>query len=461
MLIHFCTRIATILLFATILAQQPLHAESRLPSYIIESFGRPPTLVDGPLSKPLAKAVNIAFAQSVAPIGSETQIIWGPQQEEALDEVVTSGDPRLVWLISDLMRFVWQKDIQDQLSEAAGKLLGKSWKDTDAWNQMIDHLIAWDIPAPPDYLKTKRVIYTTLLHGWDGLFKDGEIDWRHVTWGGVPADTRAFGQTDLPCSCIPAADNPTVTSAGKAKWLRDDDIVFGIVINGEARAYPRQIMEVRELVNDTLGGRDIGIPYCTLCGAAQAYFTDTLPSGIQRPVLRTSGLLNRSNKVMFDLNTYSIFDTFRGIALTGPLAEQGLVLEQTTVITSDWKSWKEEHPNTTVLTEDLALGRNFNFREGRDAAGPIFPIGDVDPRLPIQEDVIGVIAPNGTPVAFPRGVALLALRSKKAVVLEGVTLRRSAGGIQAFDIAGTKITTHQAFWFAWSQFHPTTALWKG
>ena len=51
-------------------------------------------------------------------------------------------------------------------------------------------------------------------------------------------------------------------------------MVMGIVIEGEARAYPRRIMEVREMVNDTLGGRDLGIPYCTLCGAAQAYFTD-------------------------------------------------------------------------------------------------------------------------------------------------------------------------------------------
>ena len=85
-------------------------------------------------------------------------------------------------------------------------------------------------------------------------------------------------------------------------WLNDDDIVFGIEVNGEYRAYPRQIMEVREMVNDTLGGRDLGIPYCTLCGSAQAYFTDDVPEGVERPVLRTSGLLIRSNKVMYDLN---------------------------------------------------------------------------------------------------------------------------------------------------------------
>ena len=94
--------------------------------------------------------------------------------------------------------------------------------------------------------------------------------------------------------------------------MQDDDIVFGITVNGESRAYPRQIMEVREMVNDTLGGRHLGIPYCTLCAAAQAFFTDELPGDTERPVLRTSGLLKRSNKVMYDLNTHSIFDTFLG-----------------------------------------------------------------------------------------------------------------------------------------------------
>jgi len=93
-------------------------------------------------------------------------------------------------------------------------------------------------------------------------------------------------------------------------------------VNGEYRAYPRQIMEVREMVNDTLGGRDLGIPYCTLCGAAQAYFTDRMPDGVERPVLRTSGLLIRSNKVMYDVVTSSVFDTFLGKAVTGVVLDR-------------------------------------------------------------------------------------------------------------------------------------------
>ena len=60
------------------------------------------------------------------------------------------------------------------------------------------------------------------------------------------------------------------------------------------------VLEELLRVVDTLGGRDIAMPYCTLCGSAQVYFTDEVPEGIERPILRTSGLLTRSNKVMYD-----------------------------------------------------------------------------------------------------------------------------------------------------------------
>jgi len=220
-------------------------------------------------------------------------------------------------------------------------------------------------------------------------------------------------------------------------------------------------MEVREMVNDTLGGRDLGIPYCTLCGAAQAYFTDDVPDGVERPILRTSGLLIRSNKVMYDLNTYSVFDTFKGNAVTGPLLEKGVQLEQATVITTDWGTWKVAHPETTVLLERYALGRDPDFRNGRDANGPIFPVGDVDPRLPVHEDIIGVIADSGTPIAFQRSTALVALQQGKEIAFENVRLQLDAGGIRAVGADGSDLGSHQAFWFAWSQFHPETELWGG
>ena len=452
-----CSLIAMLFALTSALWLSAASAEDRapLPDHVIQQFGEPPAIPSGPLSDSLQAAVKTAFIDSVA------QSTWGNDQTLAIIEISESRDPRLVWIISDLMRFATGGELNAIMVSGATKLLGKEMNGPNPWGTITDHLIAWNIPAPPDYLMVKRAIFTSIVPGWDRIFVEGTIDWRMVSWGGVLIDDRAYDTTDQQCNCIPAADNPAVSSAAEATWLEDDDVVFGIEINGEARAYPRQIMEVREMVNDTLGGRDLGIPYCTLCGAAQAYFTDDTPEGVERPVLRTSGLLIRSNKVMYDVNTFSVFDTFLGTAVTGPLAERGVQLKQATVITSDWATWKAEHPDTTVLREELALGRDFDFRNNRDADGPIFPVGDVDPRLSVHEDVIGVVAASGKPVAFQRSKAIAALKQGAQITFENIELKLEAGGVKAVGADGADLGSHQAFWFAWSQFHPGTALWPG
>lgn len=438
------------ILSTSLLAQD----STSLPDHVVEQFGPAPTVPEGPLSPAMQFAARVAF------IDSTSLAVWDKNQQAALAAIEKSGDPRLVWIIGDMLRFAGGQQQWLALTQTASALLGKTFEDESAWNDITNHLLAWNIPAPPDYVDYKQAIFTNSIPGWEALFARGEIDWRLVSWGGVLIDNRAYNQTDEGCNCIPALDNPKVSAADDTTWLKDDDIVFGIEVNGESRAYPRRIMEVREMVNDTLGGRDLGIPYCTLCGAAQAFYTDKLPAGVQRPVLRTSGLLSRSNKVMYDLNTNSLFDTFRGRAVTGPLAEQNITLPQLTVITTEWGNWKREHPETTVVLERYALGRNPDFRNKRDANGPIFPVGDVDPRLPVHEDVIGAITASGKAVAFPRSSAFLALSRSEEVVFENVHLELSAGGIRALDKSGADLGSHQAFWFAWSQFHPNTELWS-
>lgn len=426
-----------------------------LSAYVIEQFGEPPEIPVGALTKEVRDAVDVVFIEAMETSG------WGSDQTIALEIISQSKDPRLAWPISDLMRFVGNQGLQAELAKSASTLLDIDLDWQNDWGQITDYLIAWDIPAPPDYLTAKRAIFTTIVPGWDKLMVEGDIDWRHVSWGGVLIDDRAYDTTDELCNCIPAADNPEVTGAKEATWLGDEDIVFGIEVNGEYRAYPRQIMEVREMVNDTLGGRDLGIPYCTLCGAAQAYFTDQLPEGLERPVLRTSGLLIRSNKVMYDITTHSVFDTFRGNAVTGPLSENNFSLEQASVVTTEWGEWKKAHPETTVLVEALALGRNFDFRNNRDASGPIFPVGNVDPRLPVHEDVIGVLADSGQAIAFQRSKAIVALTNGEEIGFENIRLKLEAGGIRAVSKDGQDLGSHQAFWFAWSQFYPDTILWSG
>ncbi len=417
-------------------------------------FGDPPTIPDR-YDSSIMTSLDVIFGAGLS------EASFATTDRAALQLVEDTADVRNAWYVADLLRFFGPGS--GALVSTAEALTERDLSDWSPWVDLVDHLIAWDIPAPPDYLTYKRDLYTEVLPAWEPFFEDGAgVDYRLWSWGGVGIDDRPFDQTDLSCNCIPAADNPKVTDAAGGDWYDDDRIVFGVEINGERRAYPRNIMEIREMVNDTLGGRDIAMPYCTLCGSAQVYLTDELPAGVDRPVMRTSGLLSRSNKVMYDLNSSSVFDTFTGEALTGPLAELGLQLEQAGVVTTTWGEWKAEHPDTTILAESLALGRESDLLTSRDADGPIFPVGDVDPRLPVQEPVLGVITDSGRAVAFPADEARRVLLDGGEVSFENITVELFGGGIRAVDGAGDDNDAggHQAFWFAWSQFHPTTEVWS-
>jgi len=427
-----------------------------LPTGAAIDFGPAPDVPTGELDPAIASAIDTLMGDRLL-----ARII-DPDSYTSIASLGQSGDPRVAWWLTDLMRVANDARLRDELTSAVGDLLEVEIDPFNPWNDSTNRLIAWDIPAPPDYLKFKKNAYLVIEPRWEPLFVEGtDIDWRILSWGGVLIDDRPFDMTDIPCNCIPAADNPITTDvAGGDEWLEEDTIVFGVEINGEARAYPRSIMEVREMVNDTLGGRDFAMPYCTLCGSAQVYFTDEVPEGIERPVLRTSGLLSRSNKVMYDVTTFSIFDTFLGAAVSGPLADAGIELNQHSVITTTWGQWKAEYPDTTVLDITLANGRpQSDLRNTRDANGPIFPIGQVDPRLPVQEDVLGLLTADGAPIAFHVNSAVDALERGEFIEVEGITLVLDGGGVRAVDADGSDLGGHQAFWFAWSQFYPETSLW--
>lgn len=431
------------------------------PGQVIEDvgFGEPPAVSTEPLDAALLADLDVVVEQ------------LGQQLEPHHIEAVTAhNDARVAWFYSDLLRFLRPGDLQTSIREGFEELTGATVDPDRAWRDATNHLLAWDLPAFEQYSAYKAPIFLLVEPRWEQFFLDGgpdrdsAIDWRILSWGGVLIDDRPLGDP-LPCSqgCIPALDDPVTTVAAAGDWYSDDSIVFGVEINGESRAYQKNIMEVHEMVNDTLGGRRIAIPYCTLCGSAQAYFTDSVPAGTEVPVLRTSGLLSWSNKVMYDLNTKSVLDTFTGQAVTGPLYDQGITLEQVTVVTSTWGDWKESHPDTTIVAWDGGIGRMYDPDPlgGRDDNGPIFPVGDVDDRYESHEPVIGVLKADGSAVAFVAAAARSELEAGRNVEVDGVRLIADGSGWRATDLAGSELVAHQAFWFAWLQFYSDGTVWEG
>ena len=430
---------------ASLPAQRALLDKNRQPFPVMPAAG------SGALSRP----VRNALARVVPSLQQ------GRFPSDAVRTIGMSGDGRLLWYLHDLHRFVTRAS-RSIVVDAFEELSSAELPD-EPFAAMGDRVLAWNLPAPPDYRLLKRDLFLLIEPRWAPFFddEDSAIDWRLVGWGGVFIDDRPVATAGEVCprGCIPALDEPAVTDAAGGSWYPDDALVFGVVVNGEARAYPKNIMEVHEMVNDTLGGRRLAIPYCTLCLSAQAYFTDDVDGFA--PLLRTSGLLSRSNKFMYDIATFSAVDTFTGEAISGPLLAADVTLNQTTVVTSPWGAWRTAHPNTTIIAEDGGIGRSYppDPLRGRDDGGPIFPVGDVDPRLGVHDVVLGVLDADGTPVAFPVGSARLALEAGEEVAVAEVTLQPDSGGLRAF-IDGEETPAHEAFWFAWSQCQPQTLLWQ-
>ncbi len=421
---------------------------------------------------PAAPAADVQSApEALEAIDTINQLLGAGELDLAsVSRIGEFGDLRHAWYLADLLRF-FRGEQGDIIAETFEQLAGVQLNaDPDRlvspWLSVANHLIAWDTPDYPGYADDKAGIFLLVEPAWEPFFADAEatLDWRFVSWGGVLIDARPLGDTEpCPRGCIPSLDDPATTDAAVGDWYPDERIVFGLVEGDQALAIPKNIAEIHEMFNLTLGGRRLAMPYCTLCGSAQAYYTDDT-GGAEQPVLRTSGLLIRSNKVMYDLTTMSVFDTFTGEAVTGPQREAGIVLDEATVVTSTWAEWKAAHPDTQIIAEDGGIGRSYDLDPlgGRDDDGPIFPIGDADGRLDVQEPVVGVVTADGTAIAFPAATARGVLAAGGDVELGGVRLLADGGGLRAVGAdSGEELTAHEAFWFAWSQFHPETLLYTG
>ena len=154
-----------------------------------------------------------------------------------------------------------------------------------------------------------------------------------IAWGGVVVDG------------IPSLDDPKLITAADADYLIDGDLVFGVEINGDVRAYPLRIMGWHEMFNETIGGVAVALAYCTLCGAGILF--ETLVEGRDKPfVFGSSGFLYRSNKLMFDRETDSLWNQFTGQPVAGPLWDSAIELKMRPVAITSWAKWRAKHPTT-------------------------------------------------------------------------------------------------------------------
>jgi Protein of unknown function (DUF3179) len=268
----------------------------------------------------------------------------------ALDLVRQRGNPDMAAGLIEGLRFTSMPDqpILDTLQSITGQDGGQDWFDWMLWQERHDEVI-----PHPSYAAFKRDLYLRIDPAFDGFLKPKylardrmKIRLEEITWGGVVKDG------------IPSLDGPEMIGAAEAEYLRDDDLVFGISINGDVRAYPLRIMGWHEMFNDLIGGVPVALAYCTLCGSGILF--ETTVKGRAKPfVFGSSGFLYRSNKLMFDRETLSLWNQFTGRPVVGALADSEIVLAQRPVVIATWADWRAANPGTTVLSLDTGHRRDY------------------------------------------------------------------------------------------------------
>ena len=305
-----------------------------------------------------------------------------------------------------------------------------------------------------------------------------------VRWGGVLQDG------------IPPLRQPEMLAADEASYLEDDNIVFGIEINGDARAYPKRILAWHEMFVDNIGGTNFAGVYCTLCGAVILYRTNH--NGTQHD-LGTSGFLYRSNKLMYDKATQSLWNTTWGEPVIGPLVDQGIRLERSYLVTTTWGEWKRRHPDSKVLSLDTGYSRDYGegvaYQHYFATDELMFSISTSDNRLNNKDEILALTFPEyskdtmAISASFLRDKPVYANRlgSVEFVVLtdssganrvyetknhrfamydqdvslidsEGMEWRLSEDELKSGDLTLVRLPAHRAFWFGWHSAFPDAQL---
>lgn len=191
---------------------------------------------------------------------------------------------------------------------------------------------------------------------------------------------------------IPSIDGPQFESAS-ADFITDDELIVGIVVGGEARAYPHFILDWHEIVNDEIGNASIAVVYCPLTGTALGW--DRNVAGVST-TFGVSGLLYNSNIIPYDRASGSNWSQMRLQCVNGQLIESTPTTYQ--IVETSWETWERFFPDTQILTPNTGHSRDYGrYPYGNYKTSPnlLFPTSDDDDdRLHPKERVHGVILEN-------------------------------------------------------------------
>lgn len=535
------------------------------------------------------------------------------------DEVGASGDPLYVAPLVDLAFFARGTLAHNRIMAALSQLTGL---DTlTGWEGFFRYAGEQNVPLPPEYDLFKGTLLAVFVDPQflrffaAGVQDTARVNLVEAVWGGVRVDgippLENARQLSPDEALGESLDMGRFCERGDCTYPRPDELVFGVSINGDNRAYPLRLMNHHEMFNDVLGhtplletpdgprlcdfraptpfralaragtdrvqivgqsagcphggwlaadallwpesdweavqtllpdlnageeplstaqsimgqvrGRPVMLAYCTLCGSGILYdvtipqlsYTDAegrvVELGETVLAFSSSGLLMRSNKLMYDRNTDTVWNALTGEPAFGPLTTSDVVLPVLPVVVTDWQSWLEEHPDTSVLSLLTGFQRNyavggvyFDYFNNPDFI--MFPVWQQDTSQQENKEMIFALNINDTPKAYPlrlivpeqvtndtlAGVELViisrATPERELFEPGGAAVRAYERGPHTFspgDEAGQvldengalwlvteeallgpgnemlpRLPGHLAFWFGWYGFYPDTLVYS-
>lgn len=431
-----------------------------------------------------------------------------------IDNVANSGDPLYIAPLIDLAFFVRFQDfayIRDGIFHGLRQLTDLDYGED--WGAYFRWASEENIPLPPHYDEFKGVMFGQLVDARfaqffeAGVGDDATVNMMEAVWGGVRVDgipslvnARQISPEE---AMIEGEMINDFCNNGDCRYPAPDELVFGVSINGDNRAYPLRILNWHEMFNDVIGsaplydvpngevvcnfraprnfravarqgdnwvqimGDSAGCPfeggwlenpdslvwidvvdwaeaqsilpdladdtntallltegivaqvdgtpvmmaYCTLCGSGILFdpiIDDMVIDGesMGRQVLEfgSTGLLMRSNKLMYDRTTLSVWNHITGEAVWGDLV--GTRLDILPMVTIDWATWLEQHPDTSVLSLQTGYPRNYTngaayanyFNNTEDT---MFPVWQTNTEQVPLRDMVFAIVINDIPKAYP------------------------------------------------------------
>ncbi len=354
----------------------------------------------------------------------------------SLAYIENNWQPEFEIMLVETLYFSLNRDVAGDFLRLLEKKTSKNFGfDIQKWHQWL-----WNKPSSysPEYFEFKAALHSYIDPRFEKYFSQrserSTIRLDEVIWGGVKQDG------------IPPLRNPKMITASQADYLSDNDIVFGIEVNGDVRAYPKRILAWHEMFTDTVGGIPVAGVYCTLCGTVILYETQI---GEKMYQLGTSGFLYRSNKLMYDKATQSLWSTLEGEPVIGPLTGKNIRLPFRSVVTTSWGEWKKRHPESSVLSLDTGYTRDYGegvaYKDYFATDDLMFQVPEPDTRLNNKDVILAIRIPDRTEKSLAISSKFLAKSPVYSTSFEGVQLTvftDRSGAHRVYDTRGLSFASY-------------------